>query len=81
MLNLSYKKRNPQKFASMDKQDPIPMCQRHDLNLTQKTASEKFHCQCTANLVKSKNICMHAYIHTYVVVTLQRVKNHQRERS
>ena len=47
----------------MDKQDPVPTCQRHDLNLTQKTASEKFHCQYTANLVKSKNICMHTCIH------------------
>ena len=25
-------------------------------------------------MVKSKNICMYAYIHTYVVATLQRIK-------
>ena len=65
----------------MDKQDPSPTCQRHDLTLTQQTASEKFHCQYTANLVKSKSICMYAYTHTYVIETLQRIKNHQTEGS
>lgn len=64
----------------MDKQDPSPTCQRHDLNLTQKTASEKFHCQYTANLVKSKNICMYAYTHTYVIETLPENKKPSKRR-